>query len=145
MLNPLADLTLHPLADLTLHPLADLTLHPLADLTLHPLADLTLHPLAHLTLHPLADLTLHPLADLTLHPLADMFIPMPTSLGSIRPFIIAVQRLSIHIISTPVYSHVLIYTAEGTETTWSEKNCPIFEDDFNEKNECNDTLHQYAN
>ena len=36
------------------------------------------------------------------------------------------QRLFTHI-STTVYSQVLIYTAESTETSWSERKCPTFE------------------
>ena len=36
------------------------------------------------------------------------------------------QRLFIHI-STTVYIQVLIYTAESTEATWSERKCPNFE------------------
>ena len=30
-------------------------------------------------------------------------------------------------ISTTVYSHVLIYTAESTEASWRERKCPNFE------------------
>ena len=36
------------------------------------------------------------------------------------------QRLFTHI-STTVYSQVLIYTAESTEASWSERKCPNFE------------------
>ena len=36
------------------------------------------------------------------------------------------QRLFTHI-STTVYSQVLIYTAESTEASWSERRCPNFE------------------
>ena len=36
------------------------------------------------------------------------------------------QRLFTHI-STTVYSHVLIYTAESTEASWSERKCPNFQ------------------
>ena len=36
------------------------------------------------------------------------------------------QRLFTHI-STTVYSQVLIYTAESTEESWSERKCPNFE------------------
>ena len=36
------------------------------------------------------------------------------------------QRLFTHI-STTVYSQVLIYTAESTEASWSERKCPHFE------------------
>ena len=36
------------------------------------------------------------------------------------------QRLFTHI-STTVYSQVLIYTAESTEATWSERKCPNFD------------------
>ena len=36
------------------------------------------------------------------------------------------QRLFNHI-STTVYSQVLIYTAESTEASWSERKCPNFE------------------
>ena len=36
------------------------------------------------------------------------------------------QRLFTHI-STSVYSQVLIYTAESTEASWSERKCPNFE------------------
>ena len=35
------------------------------------------------------------------------------------------QRLFTHI-STTVYSQVLIYTAESTEASWSERKCPNF-------------------
>ena len=36
------------------------------------------------------------------------------------------QRLFTHI-ATTVYSQVLIYTAESTEASWSERKCPNFE------------------
>ena len=36
------------------------------------------------------------------------------------------QQLFTHI-STSVYSQVLIYTAESTEASWSERKCPNFE------------------
>ena len=36
------------------------------------------------------------------------------------------QRLFTHIFTT-VYSQVLIYTAESTEASWSERKCPNFE------------------
>ena len=36
------------------------------------------------------------------------------------------KRLFTHI-STTVYSQVLIYTAESTEASWSERKCPNFE------------------
>ena len=36
------------------------------------------------------------------------------------------QRLFIHM-STTVYSQVLMYTAESTEASWSERKCPNFE------------------
>ena len=64
-------------------------------------------------------------------PLTDLFIPVHSYTvpgfswkHSIHAAI--AQRLFTHI-STTVYSQVLIYTAESTEASWSERKCPNFE------------------
>ena len=62
----------------------------------------------------------------TLNPLADLFIPAPIRLlwEAFSHAAITARRLFTHI-STTV--QVLIYTAESTGASWTERKCPDFE------------------